>query len=184
MKMHFALLLCLFFPAAIAGPLEDYTAARFAAGIHNAAVVHEELLARVPVPVTNLVNRATSEDEAALLALVVGPLVASNVWAATAMEDRAELVARRLDSRVLAADNNARQLDALILAAKVQALEARIVRRNGDPYGALAGVPSIPVVRETRGQVRWRFLGLSKAPTLSEVRSAMDPSRPRRPSAP
>lgn len=175
MKKMMTLIFALLTLPALAGPLEVYASARFAAGVHNAAVVHQELLERVPGVATNLVERPTAADEATLTALVVGPLVATNVWAGTAAEDRAELVARRLDTRVINANNDRQSIDALVLAAKVKALEDRIARKNGDAYGPLSGQSQLPVVREIRGQVRWRALGLPRAPTLPEVRAAMKP---------
>ncbi len=172
-----ALLALLILPLlAHAGPLEDFCQARYAAGDHNASAVHAALLERANL-VTNQTRRAVNiADEQALLALVVPGLVGTNTWVATAHEDRAALVAQRLDNRLLDANTDRKRIDALVLGAQIRALEDRLARRGGDPYGPLAGQSTEPITLDRRGPPRWRTLGLDRAPTLAEVRAALRPA--------
>jgi len=159
-----------------AGPLEDFCRSAYTNGTHSASVVHAQLLEREPVT-TNQTRRAANQaDEIILRDLIVPDLIGTNTWEATAHEDRAALVAQRLDNRLLAANNDRKRIDALVLGAQIKALEDRLARRGGDPYGPLAGQSTEQVTLPGRGRPRWRALGLDRAPTPAEVRAALKPA--------
>ena len=167
-------------PSALAGPLEDYCRTQFQAGNHNAAAVHAALLERtVEVGTTNRVRQAALvEDEVAFLSLVrsaPAALVTTNLWTSTPPADREELVQRRIERRILDATTVGPQNAAVVLRARLQILERRILTRGGDPYALTAGAPTETLPTETRGPTRWRTLGLASAPTPAEVRAALKP---------
>lgn len=176
MKLPAVLALLILPLLAHAGPLEDFCQARYGAGDHNASAVHAVLLERANLA-TNQTRRASNiADERALLALVLPGLIGTNTWDATAFEDRAALVAQRMDNRIIDANTDRKRIDALVLGAQIRALEDRLARRGGDPYGPLSGQSTETVILDRRGPPRWRTIGLDRAPTLAKVRAALRPA--------
>ncbi len=174
-------LLCLLASALLAhaGPLEDFCQAAYTNGTHSAAIVHARLFERAQVVTNQTRSAGIVADEVALHNLITAganPLISTNVYEATAFDARAALVAQRLDNRFLAANNDTKAVAALLLSARIQALEARLARRGGDPYGPLARQTTETVVLDRRGLPLWRTLGLARAPTEAEVRAALKPT--------
>lgn len=178
-----ALLAILLFLPLLARPdaLDDFCQAQFAAGNHNATAVHAALMERaVVVGVTNRARNANLvQDEVDFLALVraqPSPLIGTNTWAATAQDERAELVQRRIERRILDSATVAPQNAAVVLRAKLDILERRILARGGNPYADQAGASTEDVPTQTRAQPLWKILGLPRAPTPAEVRAALKPA--------
>lgn len=162
-----------------AGPLEDFCRAAYTNGLHSAPVVHAQLLERAHVVTNQARSAGMIADEVALHALLTGganPLIATNTYDATAYDARPALIAKLIDNRLLAANTDAKATAILLLSAKVAALQARLARRGGDPYGPLSRQATEPVTLDRKGPARWRTLGLTRAPTEAEVRAALKPA--------
>lgn len=178
--IRLAITLCLLASALLshAGPLEDFCHAAYTNGVHSAPVVHAQLLERSNVVTNQTRSAGMVADEVALHALITGgakPLIATNTYDATEYDARPALIAKLIDNRLIAANTDAKATAILLLSAKVAALEARLARRGGDPYGPLSRQPTETVTLDRKGPARWRTLGLPRAPTEAEVRAALRP---------
>lgn len=169
-----ALLCLLAAPAAFAGPLEDFLAAR--PQLVDIREVQRALTAPTVVLVTNQMPResATVVDERRIRQTVVPELLTRTEWDSLRDEARERRVKRLLETRILTATNDAQRVAAMYLERRLAVQVERVVRDGGDPWGGNAEATNKTVVIASAGPSWWDTNGGGHpAPGKEEIRAAL-----------